>query len=602
MNLSVYRMTLDIRDMDSQLSFSVKQNDTMRRLIISLTDHCKPYSLPEGCYAVFTAKTSKKTVVSEGCQIKDNKIIYDISGLATATVGVSECDISIFGAEGETIATPHITMNVFASVLSEFVEEVVGSPEYDTLVSLIGEANTAISQCNSAASGANTAKDNANELVSDINKSLDKGAFNGQDGVTFMPSISEDGILSWTNDKGLVNPEPVKVIGPQGPQGNQKGESMPDYTTLVNTLNSSDNMAYEQGLSIYILALNVPDIWIASVENESVHYTYTSDEDLVEDLKNGTVQVGYYKLAPLETQKVEMTDYVKKANFLVGSGEPTQKIVAPFVGALYLDSENNKTYQCTAITSEDGTTTYTWVKLIRETDIATTQKLGLVKQHPTSDAYSGVFIKQNGELYLTGADKALPNAYFESPRDYNVAVLSKDLYRWIKVGLVQNDQTWTDSDRDKARKLLGIPTRIKKFLLGCNLKLLITNVSDGTYTATIYDSVSVGDYLITADNAYLQIATVTANSLQDPSDDYIKPSPNAVTTTTTYTITFTVPSGDFTAVANDFFYVAHSNGTKILSAYYTASELEALSEEWTFTLDDDTTVTKKVLVLPDTEA
>ena len=67
MNLSVYRMTLDIRDMDSQLSFSVKQNDTMRRLIISLTDHCKPYSLPEGCYAVFTAKTSKKTVVSEGC-------------------------------------------------------------------------------------------------------------------------------------------------------------------------------------------------------------------------------------------------------------------------------------------------------------------------------------------------------------------------------------------------------------------------------------------------------------------------------------------------------------------------------------------------------
>ena len=61
MNLSVYRMTLDIRDMDSQLSFSLKQNDTMRRLIISLTDHCKPYTIPEGCYAVFTIKTSQKT-------------------------------------------------------------------------------------------------------------------------------------------------------------------------------------------------------------------------------------------------------------------------------------------------------------------------------------------------------------------------------------------------------------------------------------------------------------------------------------------------------------------------------------------------------------
>lgn len=176
MNLSVYRMTLDIRDMDSQLSFSVKQNDTMRRLIISLTDHCKPYTIPDGCYAVFTIKTSKRTVVSEGCQIKDNKIIYDISGVATSTVGVSDCDISIFGAEGETIATPHITMNVFASVLSEFVEEVVGSPEYDTLLALIGEANTAISQCNSAASGANT-------LVDEITEKLSRGEFNGAQGV-----------------------------------------------------------------------------------------------------------------------------------------------------------------------------------------------------------------------------------------------------------------------------------------------------------------------------------------------------------------------------------------------------------------------------------
>lgn len=49
------------------------------------------------------------------------------------------------------------------------------------------------------------------------------------DGATFIPSVSEDGIISWTNDKGLPNPTPVDISGPQGPQGIQgiQGEAGP---------------------------------------------------------------------------------------------------------------------------------------------------------------------------------------------------------------------------------------------------------------------------------------------------------------------------------------------------------------------------------------
>lgn len=35
----------------------------------------------------------------------------------------------------------------------------------------------------------------------------------GKNGVTFTPHVSEDGILSWTNDGGLENPAPVKIPG-----------------------------------------------------------------------------------------------------------------------------------------------------------------------------------------------------------------------------------------------------------------------------------------------------------------------------------------------------------------------------------------------------
>lgn len=59
----------------------------------------------------------------------------------------------------------------------------------------------------------------------------------GRDGATFIPYINDEGIISWTNNGGLVNPEPINIkgepgangidgskgekgdVGPQGPQG-----------------------------------------------------------------------------------------------------------------------------------------------------------------------------------------------------------------------------------------------------------------------------------------------------------------------------------------------------------------------------------------------
>ena len=41
----------------------------------------------------------------------------------------------------------------------------------------------------------------------------------GKDGTTFIPYVSEDGVLSWTNDGGLENPSPVSIKGPAGEQG-----------------------------------------------------------------------------------------------------------------------------------------------------------------------------------------------------------------------------------------------------------------------------------------------------------------------------------------------------------------------------------------------
>lgn len=64
----------------------------------------------------------------------------------------------------------------------------------------------------------------------------------GPTGATFTPSVSGEGIISWTNDKGLDNPSSVDIKGPQGDRGPQ-GETGPDgkaATISVGTTTSGD--------------------------------------------------------------------------------------------------------------------------------------------------------------------------------------------------------------------------------------------------------------------------------------------------------------------------------------------------------------------------
>ena len=52
----------------------------------------------------------------------------------------------------------------------------------------------------------------------------------GDDGATFTPSVSADGIISWTNDKDLPNPEPVNIKGEKGDKGADGTMTFEDLT------------------------------------------------------------------------------------------------------------------------------------------------------------------------------------------------------------------------------------------------------------------------------------------------------------------------------------------------------------------------------------
>lgn len=52
-------------------------------------------------------------------------------------------------------------------------------------------------------------------LVDAINEAMTVAE--GITGTTFTPRVSLEGVITWTNDGNLANPEPVNIMGPQGP-------------------------------------------------------------------------------------------------------------------------------------------------------------------------------------------------------------------------------------------------------------------------------------------------------------------------------------------------------------------------------------------------
>ena len=98
MNSSIYRINLDIHDARPQASIRITQNDTARRIVISLSDGGVPYIIADDCYAAFTALKPDGTVLyNDTVIVQNSKIQYDITAQTVAATGTVECQIRIYG-------------------------------------------------------------------------------------------------------------------------------------------------------------------------------------------------------------------------------------------------------------------------------------------------------------------------------------------------------------------------------------------------------------------------------------------------------------------------------------------------------------------------
>ena len=220
MNPIEYKITLDCHRAESQVIITAKQGEASgRKITFSLNEGRLPYKVPAGVTAVLRAKKPSGAVLYNTCTVTaDGNVEYIITTQTVAEVGKLPCELQL-SQDGKVIFSPNFTLLVYKNLSVD--SEVESSDEFTALQAAISRAESRT------------------------------------DGTTFTPTVSEDGVLSWTNDGGKANPDPVNITGPQGPQG--KGGAFRINVTSSNGVYSADKTfdeikaAYDAGQQPYVV-------------------------------------------------------------------------------------------------------------------------------------------------------------------------------------------------------------------------------------------------------------------------------------------------------------------------------------------------------------
>lgn len=140
------RITLDVDDMTSQVSLSIKKGDTARGIIATLVKDGKMFEIEDGCSVVFTAISSEGSIIDAGCQVQNNKISLVFPNDFVYWSGKADCDISVSDTAGKTIASPHFSVVFFNPAREQYARDAVESSAFQQLTSLVEQATNVIAQ------------------------------------------------------------------------------------------------------------------------------------------------------------------------------------------------------------------------------------------------------------------------------------------------------------------------------------------------------------------------------------------------------------------------------------------------------------------------
>lgn len=120
MNSIKHRFTLDMHSVQSQISIPALVGDTSRSLHINFSDGGSPYFIETGCLAKLTITRPTGTHIEEFCEIGNNSTVvyhFERNENTCAVEGIHDCDVTLYGLDGERIASPRFSIVVSERVI-----------------------------------------------------------------------------------------------------------------------------------------------------------------------------------------------------------------------------------------------------------------------------------------------------------------------------------------------------------------------------------------------------------------------------------------------------------------------------------------------------
>lgn len=140
-------------------------------------------------------------------------------------------------------------------------------------------------------------------------------------------------------DEALENSETAISIS----KGANQALSFGDYETLISVFNNLDKDVYRVGQSLFVVTLDVPDLWISGITEENNYFYYMEDAHIISMLSSqGYIEVGHYRISQLETQKVDLSGYTKRTDY---ASSTRAGVVRQFKDTgILINSSNGKIY------------------------------------------------------------------------------------------------------------------------------------------------------------------------------------------------------------------------------------------------------------------
>lgn len=206
-----HRIKLNLMKAGLQGQVIVKKADSdSRKINIYLSSAAGPFDMSDIASAILRAEKPDGKVMFNSCTVCEDRLEYIITTQTIAATGTVTCEITLTSKSGQVLVTPRFEIIVADVIYSD--SEIESTNEYTALEEAIKKASAL------------------------------------KDGTTFTPRVSDEGVLSWTNEDGKDNPAAVNIKGPKGDKGDPGKDGVdgsPGADGLTPTIGENGNWYFD---------------------------------------------------------------------------------------------------------------------------------------------------------------------------------------------------------------------------------------------------------------------------------------------------------------------------------------------------------------------